>query len=279
MQLFVGLLHVHHQVLVGLAGAHHRAGGDHVQDQLLCCAGLEPGGTGQYLGAAIHLNGKLCGLADGAADIAGNGGSVAAHALGVVQTAQHIGRAAGSGNAHHKVIRGQAVGFQILNSQLPAVLCALHSLDKGFFAAGDEPHHHLLRHTEGGRALGGIQHAQAAGGTGAHIEQPSAFFKGFCRPCHRLRDLRQALGNGQRYPGVLLVHDSHDLQRGHLVQLHRARVAGLGGHPTQIQTHILHLQFPPHPLRRDCDQSINFFKQNVHKKTILWYNVLCKHCF
>ena len=204
---------------------------------------------------------------------------MAAYAFGVVQTSQHIGRAAGGGNAHHKIVCGQAVGFQIFNSQLPAVLCALHGLDKGFFAAGDEPYHHLLRHTKGGRALSGIQHAQAAGGTSAHIEQPSALFKGFCRPCHRLRDLRQALGNGQRYPGVLLVHDCHDLQRGHLVQLHRARVAGLGGHPTQIQTHFLHLYFPPHPLRRDCDQSINFFKQNVHKKTILWYNVLCKHYF
>ena len=159
MQLFVGLLHVHHQVLVGLAGAHHGTGGDHVQNQFLRRAGLEPGGAGQHLGTAIYLNGKLCGLADGAADIAGNGGGVAAYAFGVVQTAQHIGRAAGGGNAHHKVICGQAVGFQILNSQLPAVLCALHGLDKGFFAAGDQPYHHLLWHTEGGRALGGIQHA------------------------------------------------------------------------------------------------------------------------
>ena len=81
--------------------------------------------------------GKLCGLADGAADVAGNGGGVTAHAFGVVQTAQHIGRAAGGSNAHHKVICGQTVGFQILNSQLPAVLCALHGFDKGFFAAGD----------------------------------------------------------------------------------------------------------------------------------------------
>ena len=59
--------------------------------------------------------GKLCGLADGAADIAGNGGSVAAHALGVVQTAQHIGRAAGGGNAHQHVLAAKVDFLQILS--------------------------------------------------------------------------------------------------------------------------------------------------------------------
>ena len=105
----------------------------------------------------------------------------------------------------------------------------------------------------------------------------------FVRWCLRRHPgvIRALLGTLVLLPGYWLVHDSHDLQRGHLVQLHRARVAGLGGHPTQIQSHFLHLHFPlsAAPLRRDCDQSINFFKQNVHKKTILWYNVLCKHCF
>ena len=44
-------------------------------------------------------------------------------------------------------------------------------------AAGDDALDHFGRHVEGGRAFGGVEHAQASAGAGADIKEPAAAFK------------------------------------------------------------------------------------------------------
>ena len=235
MELLVGLHHVHHQVLIGLAHTHHGGGGDHIEDQLLGSARLEAGGAGEHLGPNHHLNGQVGRLAHCGAGVAGDSHGAAAQLTGIIQAAQHIGGAAAGGDAHHQIVFGQVVLLQVVPAQVPAVLRALNRLDEGLFAAGNETHHQVGGHAEGGGALGGIQHAQAAAGAGAHIKQPSALFQGVNGPLHRFGNVGQQRLNGLGDSGVLPVHGRHNLQRRHGVQIHGSLIAGLRGHCVQIQ--------------------------------------------
>ena len=90
VQFFVVLHHIDHQVLVGFAGPHHRRRRDHVEDQFLRCARLEPGGASQDLGTDFHLDGEVRRPADLTAGVAGDGRGAAADAPGISKPAQHI---------------------------------------------------------------------------------------------------------------------------------------------------------------------------------------------
>ena len=188
-------------------------------------------------GTDLYLDGEVRRPADLTAGVAGDGRGAAADAPGISKPAQHIRGPARRSDADHHVFRVQAVSFQIALAQGAVILGPLHRFQESLLASGDEAHHHAGRDPEGGGAFGGIQYAQPAAGARPHVEQPAALLKCLCRPVRRLGDLGQLFGDGQRHPCVLLVHGGDDLQFGHGVQLHGARVALFSRHSGQIQFH------------------------------------------
>ena len=164
---------------------------------------------------------------------------MASHILGVFQAAQYIGRASRGGNAHHQVPAGQPDIYEILTAQLRAVLRTLHGFNERPLSAGDQTNHGFRRNTEGGGTLCSVQNAQPSAGARAHVDKPAAGFNRLGRPGNTLGNVIKLGFDGFRDPGVLLVHDGDDFQRGHDVQVHCAAVPGFGGHASEIQTHFI----------------------------------------
>ncbi|SYL11078.1 Uncharacterised protein [Klebsiella pneumoniae] len=75
---------------------------------------------------------------------------------------------------------------------------------------GNQTDHLLCRGTEGRRTLTGIQYPETAGGTRAHINQPSAQAECLCHRIHHLRHLRQCFFHGKGHGLVFTVnHPQH----------------------------------------------------------------------
>ena len=75
--------------------------------------------------------------------------------------------------------------LQILNAQLRLVLRTFDGLGNSAGTARDETYHHAGIHAIGGRALGGIQHAQPSGGARTDVNQPAAFMELLRNDIHR----------------------------------------------------------------------------------------------
>jgi hypothetical protein len=219
MMMLTARLHVHHQVLEHLADAHHGNGGNHVQDQLLSGARLEPGGAGEDFGPHDDFDGNVCNRTDGRVFIAGYGGGGAAHFPGVFQGSQDVRGAAAGGNPDHHVPGLEADVLQVLGAHGVVVFGPFHSLGKGHGPAGQQGHHLFRGSPEGGRALGGVQKAQPTAGSGPHIDQAAAGFKGPDHSLNGLLDLRDGLANGRGHLGIFLVHGLEGFQGRHEVQI------------------------------------------------------------
>ena len=99
-----------------------------------------------------------------------------AQAVGFGDRAEHVGRAAAGGDADQHVARGKAAGEEIADADGGIVLGGFGGAAQGGFAAGHDALHHLRRRAEGGRNLGGVEHAETAAGAGADVEEPAAVF-------------------------------------------------------------------------------------------------------
>ena len=104
---------------------------------------------------------------------------MAPYLRGIFQAPQHIGGAAGGGNANHQILLCQMDFLQIQTAQGRIVLCPFHRPDKGLFAPGDQPHHQGGVHPEGRGTFHRIQHPKTAAGSGSHIDNsPPGLYRG-----------------------------------------------------------------------------------------------------
>ena len=137
--------------------------------------------------------------------VAGDGRRRAAQPARIAQCANHIRRAPGGRQPHHHIDGGEVQRPEIGFAQSFVVFRPFHRFKQRARPAGDQPHHHAVRHAEGRRALGGIQHAQAAAGAGAQINQPPTGLQRRRGQIDRLRDRRQHLFDRLRHLAVFLV--------------------------------------------------------------------------
>src|SRR4051794_25482033 len=93
------------------------------------------------------------------------------------ERAQYVRRTAAGGNSDQRVAGGETAVHKILPALLRIVLRALDGMTKRSITAGDDALHEFGRGVEGGRTLGSVKHAQAAGGSGANVKQPAACFE------------------------------------------------------------------------------------------------------
>ena len=224
-ELFVGGLHIHHQVAVHLAQPDHRAGGQHIQDHLLGRAALHAGRAGDHLRARRGGDANIRRFIHLRAGAAADADDRRAQLFGVFHRAQHIGGAAAGCNAHQHVLFGEPNALQILCAQLPVVLRAFHGLINGGHSAGDQALHHFRLRRVGRRTFHRVQNAQTARSAAAHIDQPSALPEPFGDRVHRLGDLGTDSLHGFGDLVVLAVDELHHLQCAQLVDVGGAGVA------------------------------------------------------
>jgi hypothetical protein len=105
------------------------------------------------------------------------------------------------------------------------VLGAFLRAQQGFVAAGHHALHHVGMRAVGGRHLGRIEHAQAAGRACADVDQAPVAAEAVDHQVDRARDLQALLAHGGGDQAVLVVDQVDDLQRRQLVDAHAARVA------------------------------------------------------
>src|SRR5581483_1088054 len=162
---------VDHEVPERPAEPDHHHGRDRVEDELLGRAGLEPGGSGDDLGADDDLDGVVGGGRDERTRLAGQPDGEGARLPGGGEGAEHVGGASAGADADDGVGRADAEGPELGGAGGGVVLGALLGRGEGAGAAGHQGDD-LVGGVEGRAALGGVEHAHAAGGAGADVDDP-----------------------------------------------------------------------------------------------------------
>ena len=160
--------------------------------------------------------------------------------MGVGHGAQHVGGAAAGGDAHHQVPGAQMDALHVLPSGLGVVLRPLGGPEHGALSASHHSHHHTGVHRIGRGTLGGVQHAQAARGAAAAVDEPAAVPQGLIGGVHRPGDALQLPLHGQGHLFVLVVDPAHHLQGGNAVNVRGIGVTLLRGQHVQLyQSNLL----------------------------------------
>ncbi|MNZ93798.1 hypothetical protein D3C78_1128850 [compost metagenome] len=144
----------------------------------------------------------------------------------IAQCTNHVRCPPGCCQPDHHIGSGQIQRDKVSLAQRRIILRTFHRFEQRARATGNQPDHHAMRHAEGRRTFGSIQHPKAAAGAGPQINQPSTGLQRRGRQIHRLCDGRQNFFNRLRYFAVFLVKTAHHLQRRHLVEPHGGRIAG-----------------------------------------------------
>ena len=228
-QLFIGGLHVHHQVPIDLAQLDHGPGGEHIEHHLLGCAGLHAGGAGDHLRAGGRGDANVGEAVQNAAGAAGDGNGGGSQLLCILHAAQHIGGAAAGGNAHQHILAGESNALHVGFPQLLAVLGTLNGLKDGAVAAGHQGLDGFRVCGVGRGALHRVQNAKSAGGAGSAVDQAAAGAQAGGDHVHSLGNFVGHQGNGLGHPVILPVDELHHIQCGQGVDVHGVGVALLRG--------------------------------------------------
>src|ERR1019366_1255022 len=155
-----------------------------------------------------------------AADAEGHG----AHAVGLVDGAQHVGSASAGGDAAENILRGEAAGEEIADADGGVVFGGFRGAGKGSFPARDDALDEIGRNVESGRAFSGIEHAEAAAGAGADVEEPAAAVEGRYDGIRGAGDLRDFRGDSIGDLAVLIADDPEHGGGIELIDAGRGRV-------------------------------------------------------
>ena len=139
--------------------------------------------------------------------------------LGVIHSAQHIGRSAGGGNAHQHVLASKADFLQILRAKGFVVLRAFLCPENRLVSAGDQADHLSGIGRVSGRAFHGVQNAQTSGRAAAAVHQPSALLQLGGDHIHRLSDVFGLVSHCRGDLFIFFVDQLHHAQRTHGVDL------------------------------------------------------------
>ena len=204
---------------------------------IFCRAGFQPRRTGDDLRADLRRDGHVAQGLQKRMRVGAQADGNASARPGPAQRRQHIRRAAAGGDADDRVVRadGQAVHQRLALGFI--VLAALHGLAQRPVAPGDIPLHLFRLDAEGGRAFGSVQHAQAAGGARAQINQPSAAPEAGVDEVDGLRDARALRAHGLRDLRVLPVHQRDHFPGGTQIDIARGLAYAFRGQPCQIRIH------------------------------------------
>ena len=150
------------------------------------------------------------------------------------QRAQDVGRASAGGDSDQGVGGGKAGGDEVALAFFGGVFGVLGGPAQGSVAASDDPLHQRGRDGKRGRALGGVEDAEAAASPRADVEEAAALGEALGDGVDGARDGGQLRLDRRGDDRVLLVDEGEHLQRGELIDARGARVARFGGECRKI---------------------------------------------
>jgi len=219
---------VDHEVFVSMTEAHHGGCGEHIEDQFLGGAGFETGGTSENFGANVGSNGNLRSVSEGGFTIDGDGHAKSAATIGVANGRENVRSGTAGGETDDGIEFVETEAGEFTTRIGVAVFGAFDGLSDGTAATGDETADEFGGNAEGGRTLGGVEHAETAASTGANVDEATAFLDTRDDGVDGARDRRDFLSDGDGHFVVLVAHELDDLARGHVVEIFGGEVALLG---------------------------------------------------
>ncbi len=242
-QFFIGGPQIHHQIFIRFPHANHGGGAQHVQHHLLRSPRLEACRTGQHFRSRLHLDGYVGDGTHAGGPIAGKGDRPGPDSLRILECPDHVRGPSTGADPDNGIPLLEAQAPQIPFPGSGIIFGALFGLKHRFLPPCQQGDRQAGIDAEGGRQFRGVQHPQPPARSGPHINQATSRLEGCDDGFHRLGDGRKdpihRLGNGL----ILRVHQSNDLQGGHLVQ-----PEGFFIFPFRRQT-LQWFLHPHHPLR------------------------------
>ena len=141
-----------------------------------------------------------------------------------VESPDHVRGPAGGGEADDDVRLVHADRVEVRGAGGGVVLGPLEGAHQRLRAAGDETHDEVGAHPVGRRALACVEHPQAAGGPGAHVDQTPPSLHPLVGGVDDRGDGRQDAAHGGRDLVVEVVDRLEGLHGPHLVDVGGARV-------------------------------------------------------
>jgi hypothetical protein len=227
-QLGVGGLQVYHQVAIDLVQTHHQRAREGVQGDLLRGAGFQARAAGNDFAAGVEGHADLRFEGDRGVGIVGEADCERTSRARRTQGAQHIRRRARGGQQQHDVVRCRVQAAQVSRALGQVILRAFDGGEHGGAAAGQQGQGAFMGPGKCWVEFDAIEHAKAARGAGADVQQASARFD--ARQCSI--DGGGNLGRRGAYcvDRIDLIVDQHtDQVPGRvLVQLGVLRIGGFG---------------------------------------------------
>ena len=212
-QLLVRRVDVDHEVVERLAEPDHRDRRDHVQDELLRRARLQPRRAGEDLGADddgdLVLDRPAELRARGADDAGGRG----AGGRGRLDRAEHVRRPAAGADPDHGVGRSDPDACSVAPARLGVVLGRLLLERRRCVGAGQEGEHLAGLGGERRLAFGRVHLREPAGRAGADVDETAAGLQALDDGLHDGGDVCGRGGNGRRHRSVVLVHRARRARR------------------------------------------------------------------
>ena len=233
-ELCVGGLDVDHEVAEGGTGADHDGGRDHVEDELGSGAGLEPGGSGEDLGTGDGCDGDVGEGGHLGAGDAGERDGEGADLLCVGEGSEDVGGAAAGGDADEGVGGEEAGAEEVARALGGGVFGLFAGAAEGGVSAGDDALDEGGRDGEGGRALAGVEDAEAAAGAGADVEEAAAGEEAGGDGVYDDGDYGELRTDGRGDGGVFVVDDGEQVEGVEGVDLFGVGVAGFGGEAGEV---------------------------------------------
>lgn len=138
---------------------------------------------------------------------------------GISQAADDIRRPSRGTEADDDVVGGQIFGYQVLTAQFRRVFRPFFGTENGFITAGDEALDAFRVGAVCRRTFDGIEDAQAAGRTGAHVEQAAAVAQPVGDGVDGLGDVRDDGADGIGDFMVFVIYDAQHVFRRHPVDM------------------------------------------------------------
>lgn len=219
---------VDHEVFVGMTEPHHRGCREHIKDHFLGRTGFEASGTSKDFGANVGSNGDLRSVGERGFAIHGDRDAESAATIGEVDGRKDIGRGAAGGETDDGIELVKTQAREFTTSVGLAVLGTFDGLGDGSAATGDETAHELGRNAEGGRALGGVEHAETAAGACADVDEASALLHTGDDGVDGPSDGGDCVSDGDGDLVVFMAHELDDLARRHVIEIFGGEVALFG---------------------------------------------------
>ncbi len=97
-----------------------------------------------------------------------------ANAIGFVDRAKDVGRAAAGCNSTEDIFAREVARLEVADANSGVIFGGFRGSGEGGFATRDDALHHFGRNVESGRTLGGIENTQASAGAGSYIKEMAA---------------------------------------------------------------------------------------------------------